>query len=166
MPLNTKSNNVLRFSGLGLVTNMFEYPCTNAAAIARPRAADFPRPRDAVSVTVDESVFSAIASTKVNIACAWSTVFASLIKSPIGFVSAKLSFSSFNSDPAFSFPRSSSIGLMSFPRDIGRTFNSSSNTRQSSHEPSDKMNRSLKRATTESCDDVRYRACTSYKKSA
>lgn len=64
------SNSVFRFSGLGLVTKMFEYPCASAAAIARPNAADFPRPRAAVRVTVEDNVFSAIASTNVKIAFA------------------------------------------------------------------------------------------------
>jgi hypothetical protein len=65
-----KSKSVFKFSGLGLVTKMFEYPCASAAAMARPNAADFPRPRAAVRVTVDDNVFSEMASTKVNIAWA------------------------------------------------------------------------------------------------
>ena len=52
---------------------------------------------------------------------------------------------------------------MSFPREIGKTFSSSSSTRQSSHEPKERMNRSLNRATTESCDEVRYREWTSWR---
>lgn len=39
-----KSKSVLRFSGDGDVTNMFEYPNAVAAASARPSAADLPRP--------------------------------------------------------------------------------------------------------------------------
>ena len=162
MPLKINSNRVFKFSGLGLVTKMFEYPCASAAAMAKPRAADFPRPRPAVRVTVDESVFSAMASTNVRIAWAWSIVFASLTSSPIGLVSARLSLRSLSSDSSLLFPRSSSRGLMSFPRDMGNTFSSSSRTRQSSQEPSDRMNRSLNRATTESCAEVRYREWTSY----
>ena len=97
MPLKINSNRVFKFSGLGLVTKMFEYPCASAAAMAKPRAADFPRPRPAVRVTVDESVFSAMASTNVRIAWAWSIVFASLTTSPIGLVSARLSLRSLSS---------------------------------------------------------------------
>lgn len=51
---------------------------------------------------------------------------------------------------------------MSLPREMGRTFSSSSRMRQSEQEPSDRINRSLKRATTSSWDEVRYRAWTSY----
>ena len=36
------SNNVFKFSGLGAVTNIFEKPHPNAAAILKPIAADFP----------------------------------------------------------------------------------------------------------------------------
>ena len=38
------------------------------AAIASPSAADFPRPRTVVKVTVDEGVFSVVASTNISIA--------------------------------------------------------------------------------------------------
>ena len=152
--MNSKS--VFKFSGLGLVTKMLEYPCASAAAIASPSAADFPRPRAAVKVTVDESVFSAIASTNVNIARAWSSVFASLTSSPTGFVSANVIFSSFNSECSSPFAReSSSMGVISLPFEIGRTLSSSSRTKQSEQEPRERIKRSLKRAITESWAEVR-----------
>ena len=49
--MNSKS--VFKFLVLGVVTNMFEYPCVKVAAIASVSAADFPR---ADKVTVDEKV--------------------------------------------------------------------------------------------------------------
>ena len=58
-------------------------------------------------------------------------------------------------DPSFSFPDEFSIGMMFFPREIGSTLSSSSSTRQSGHEPRERMKRSLNRATTELCEDVR-----------
>lgn len=54
-PLNTNSKNVFKFSGLGLVTKMFEYPKATAADTAKPKAADLPRPLEAVRDTVDLS---------------------------------------------------------------------------------------------------------------
>lgn len=42
------------------------YPCAIAAAIATPKAADFPLPRAAVRETVLRRVFSAIASMNVR----------------------------------------------------------------------------------------------------
>ena len=39
--------------------------------MARPRAADLPRPRAAVRATVEERVFSEMASTKVRSALAY-----------------------------------------------------------------------------------------------
>ena len=81
------------------------------------------------------------------------------MRSPTGLVSDKEDLSSIR---AFStgFPLDlcadeSSIGLISFPRDMGRTLSSSSKTRQSEQAPRERMNRSLKRATTESCEKVR-----------
>ena len=47
------------------------------------------------------------------------------------------------------------MGVMSFPREMGSTLSSSSSTRQSGHEPRERMNRSLNLAITESCEDVR-----------
>ena len=92
-PLNTNSNMVFRFSGLGAVTKILEYlkgstfsgllvcvikntytfqqqsnikintyPKATALAIARPSAADLPRPLAAVITTVLRNVFSDIAS--------------------------------------------------------------------------------------------------------
>jgi hypothetical protein len=161
------------------VTNIFEYPCARAAETAIPSAADFPRPRAAVRVTVDDSVFSAIASTNVKsaFACAhvgskthprggfsqrltWSIVLANLMSSPTGLVSARLSLSSLSSSSVcfpLPFSTASSIGSISLPREMGRTLSSSSRTRQSSHDARDRMKRSLKRAVTESWDEVRYR---------
>jgi hypothetical protein len=49
-------------------------PPTHVPAIARPRAADLPRPLLAVSASVDRSVFSLAASRKVTTARAWSSV--------------------------------------------------------------------------------------------
>ena len=84
-------------------------------------------------------------------------VFASLTRSPTGFVSERLSLSSLSSEDSFPFPRSSSIGLISLPFEMGRTLISSSRTRQSSQEPRERMKRSLNRATTVSWADVLYR---------
>jgi hypothetical protein len=44
-PWKIKSKRVFKFSGEGEVTNIFEYPKAIAAAMARPRAADLPRPK-------------------------------------------------------------------------------------------------------------------------
>ncbi|CAH1973720.1 unnamed protein product [Acanthoscelides obtectus] len=71
-PLNTNSKKVFRFSGLGLVTNILEYPKATAADTARPNAADFPLPLAAVNDTVDLKVFSEMPSTNFNNALAWS----------------------------------------------------------------------------------------------
>jgi len=56
------------FSGVlrGLVTD----PIATAPAIAKPRAADFPRPLAAVMVTVFLNIFSAIASMNFTTAFA------------------------------------------------------------------------------------------------
>ena len=70
-PSPTKDQNVFRFSGEGDVMKMFEYPCAIAEETASPKAADFPRPREAVKVTVEESVFSSSAVMNVKRACAW-----------------------------------------------------------------------------------------------
>ena len=69
------SNSVFRFSGLGDVTNMLEYPKPTAVAKARPKAADFPRPLAAVIATVLRSVFSDMASTNFKRAFAWKPIF-------------------------------------------------------------------------------------------
>jgi hypothetical protein len=80
----------------------------------------------------------------------------SLTSSPIGFVSDRDSLSSFNSDSeGGSEVWDSERGVMSLPLEMGRTFSSSSRTRQSVHEPRERMNRSLNRAMTESWDEVR-----------
>jgi hypothetical protein len=50
--------------------NREAYPNATADAMARPKAADLPRPRAAVSATVLRRVFSEIASKKVKIAFA------------------------------------------------------------------------------------------------
>ena len=47
------------------------YPNATAEANDSPKAADFPRPRAAVSVTVLLNVFSDIASTNLRTAFAW-----------------------------------------------------------------------------------------------
>ncbi|KAL4979492.1 hypothetical protein BDW66DRAFT_127563 [Aspergillus desertorum] len=101
-----------------------------------------------------------MASTNVSSALAWSTVLASLTSDPTGWDSAKSSliFSSSFFVPLL-FPSVSSgggSGFTFFPPEIGRTFISSSITRQESQLPSDKMKRSLNRATTSSCASVRY----------
>lgn len=71
IPTKTNSKNVLRFSGDGEVTKMFEYPKATAPATAKPRAADFPLPLDAVRETVERKVFSEMASTNFNTAFAY-----------------------------------------------------------------------------------------------
>jgi hypothetical protein len=50
--------------------NSEAYPKATADAMARPKAADLPRPRAAVSATVLRRVFSEIASKNVKIAFA------------------------------------------------------------------------------------------------
>ena len=52
----------------------YTYPKPTAVAMARPRAADFPRPLAAVMATVLRNVFSDIASTNFNrpLACKYS----------------------------------------------------------------------------------------------
>lgn len=45
---------------------------------------------------------------------------------------------------------------MFLPAEMGRTFNSSSTTKQRVQPPSDRMKRSLNLATTSSCASVRY----------
>jgi hypothetical protein len=62
LPLKVNSKRVVRFSGLGLVTKILEYPKAIAPAMASPKAADLPLPRAAVSDTVDLNVFSDTAS--------------------------------------------------------------------------------------------------------
>ena len=49
------------------------YPNATAAAIAKPSAADLPRPRAAVKATVVRKVFSEIASTNFKTALAWKS---------------------------------------------------------------------------------------------
>jgi hypothetical protein len=46
--------------------------------MARPRAADLPRPRAAVRATVEDRVFSEIASTNVKIALAYRSAMTSI----------------------------------------------------------------------------------------
>ena len=166
------SNKVFKFSGLGLVTKMLEYECSTARAIERPSAADLPRPRAAVSDTVCDSDLDVMASVNVKIALAWSRVLASARISPTPFVSAMLSFRARSSaspscsrrlplpdERATPTPRSGSIGSMSLPAEIGRTFSSSSTMRQDGLLPSERRKRSLKRATGEAEDiEDRYRA--------
>ena len=105
--MNTNSNSVARFSGLGEVTKIFEYlnaklvktetrgaglsgedgnyPKATAAAMATPRAADFPRPLAAVRTTVLRSVFSVILSMNVIIAFAYVDVSNYLLSSVRAF---------------------------------------------------------------------------------
>ena len=52
-------------------SNTCSYPNATAEASASPKAADFPRPRAAVRVTVLLNVFSDIASTNLSTALAW-----------------------------------------------------------------------------------------------
>ena len=56
----------LVFSKRQLVQLVHTYPKPTAVAMARPRAADFPRPLAAVMATVLRNVFSDIASTNFN----------------------------------------------------------------------------------------------------
>jgi hypothetical protein len=65
-----------------------------AAAIEIPSAADFPRPRPAVSATVDRKVFSLMASMNVSTALAWSMVLARATSTPEGGVLASDALSS------------------------------------------------------------------------
>ena len=68
-------------------------------------------------------------------------------------MSAKDAFNSFNSI-CCSVNESSVVfkgnGLTFLPAEIGKTFNSSSTTKQFSHEPSERIKRSLNRAVTSS----------------
>ena len=54
-----------------IIVNSNTYPNATAEASASPKAADFPRPRAAVRVTVLLKVFSDIASTNLRTALAW-----------------------------------------------------------------------------------------------
>lgn len=77
------------------------------------------------------------------------------MRSPAGLVSARESLRDLSSEVSFSLPGVSERGVMSLPREMGKTLSSSSRTRQSSQEPRERINRSLKRAVTASCEDVR-----------
>jgi hypothetical protein len=102
---------------------------------------------------VDDNVFSEMASMNVSRAWAWSRVLESLIRSPTGLVEERDCLRSVSEESGLDWPGvcwTSSRGRMSLPLEMGRTFSSSSRTRQSAQEPRERMNRSLKRATTES----------------
>lgn len=77
---------------------------------AAPRDHTFPRPRAAVSATVERSVFSLAASRKVATARAWSSVRHRPTSAPAGWVSARLSTSS----------RSSEVAAASTPTDADK----------------------------------------------
>ena len=106
-----------------------------------------------------------MASTNVRSAFAWSTVLASLTRSPTGGVSARDSLISSNSFALGVLPSASGSGggscFTCLPPDMGSTLSSSSTTRHESHLPNDRINRSLKRATTSLWASVRYREWTS-----
>ena len=99
---------MFRFSGDGDVTNTLAYPIPMAPATAMPIAADLPRPRAAVSATVERSVFSLAASRNVTTALAWSKVLQQLTSGPAGSVSCNERFKSARSSgsaaPAISPP--------------------------------------------------------------
>ena len=108
-----------------------------------------------MSVTVLRSVFSAIASTNVRRAFAWSTVLARVTKDPIGCESARLVLISSSSlepfvelTPVPSSRLGGGDGRTFLPPDIGKTFNSSSTTRHDGQLPKERIKRSLKRAVT------------------
>lgn len=61
-PLKMNSKKVFKFSGEGLVTKMLLRPKCTAAATDNPRAADFPRPRPAVTESSPLPPFSVITS--------------------------------------------------------------------------------------------------------
>lgn len=57
-----------------LLVKSNSYPNATAEASASPKAADLPRPRAAVRVTVLLNVFSDIASTNLSTAFAWMEI--------------------------------------------------------------------------------------------
>ena len=168
---------VPKFSGDGAVTKMFAYPCAMAPAIAKPSAADLPRPRAAVSATVPRSDFSWSASVKVITARAWSCVK----HFPTSRATGSSACCSFNvacsssscasmvstaapTSPSSSSPSAPPVRSFVMPCDVLEmvsTLSSSSHTRHVAHEESERMKRSLKRGTTSAYDSVRKRLCTS-----
>lgn len=133
--------------------------------MARPNAADFPRPRPAVRETVEFICFDVIPfETKLNKAFSWSVVAQSFVRGPMTGVSFNSFFSEVSSawlavmrelGPAFGF------ATMSFPAEMGNTLSSSSRTRHAGLPPNDKMKRSLNRGCTEEWFSVLYREWTS-----
>ncbi|KAH3668779.1 hypothetical protein OGAPHI_002534 [Ogataea philodendri] len=126
--------------------------------MAIPRAADLPRPLPAVKVTVVFRVFSAMESINRRMASAWFSVLAKLTSEPAGWVSSRLDFNS-TSSCSFSESSSSSFGGSLFtclPPETGRTFSSSSRTKQFLQSERDSKNLSLNLATTSLCASVLY----------
>mmetsp|Transcript_6734 Transcript_6734/g.27868 ORF Transcript_6734/g.27868 Transcript_6734/m.27868 type:complete len:206 (+) Transcript_6734:479-1096(+) len=154
--------NVLRFSGDGDVTKTFAYPIATAPATAMPIAADLPRPRAAVSATVDLSVFSDAASRKVTTALPWSRVLQQDTRAPAGSVPSRDCLSSLRSSDSAPTSVSLPTGWRFWTCDeIGRTLSSSSMMMHVGQNPRERMNRSLNRPTTCWCDSVLNRECTS-----
>ena len=68
--MQTNSKRVFKLSGEGAVTKILLYPSCTAPAMAKPIEADLPRPRPAVSDTVDFCDFYAMASIRAMITLA------------------------------------------------------------------------------------------------
>lgn len=134
--------------------------------MARPNAADFPRPRPAVRETVEFICLEVIPfETKLRRALSWSVVAHNLVRGPMTGVSFSSFFREVSSAcAAVILELGPALGLatMSFPAEMGRTFNSSSKTRQAGLPPNERMKRSLNRGCTEEWFSVRYREWTSY----
>jgi hypothetical protein len=170
-PWTRKSNTEPRFSGVGAVTKMLEYPDATACAIASPSATDLPRPLAAVSETVVRSVFSEMDSISVSSARAWSMVRASGTMLPTTGVSASDSLRSVSSAGSRGAPRASAPRARRASRrvaarvrdddEIGSTESSSSTTIALAQSAIESVKRSLNRGTTSPCASERNRAWTS-----
>jgi hypothetical protein len=95
------SNNVLRLSGEGAVTNILLNPNLIAAAIPNPMAADLPRPLPAVSETVVFEDLSLSTSSRVMMTLAWSKVLALASNSPTTYLGASDFFKPSNYSATF-----------------------------------------------------------------
>ena len=120
------------------MTIILEYPYTIELATAKPILLDFPLPLPDVIDTVFLLFFSDIISIRHIMAFEWSTVLHKFNKCPIGFLSNKDFFKSFNSFSRLVMKTFSSFSSIFFSIlviffilfVIGNKFNSSSTTRQ------------------------------------
>ncbi len=113
----------------------------------RPSAADLPRPRAAVMVTIERRVFSEMASTNLRRALAWSRVFVCDRSEWAGWVPSSDRFSSLSSSSDGDWASPCDLGaiasISSVAEETGNTLSWSSTTKHWPHELSDKIKRSL-----------------------